>query len=235
MRTPLSDDARQAVLSLPFEIEDVGREHALIKPGETPNRVCLIADGIAARCGRTPDGARQITAVYVPGDMPALPSLLLPTATFSLCTLTKSRLLWINLRDLRQTLKHPQIMEGFWRHSLIHLSMAWEWEVNIGRRSAEKKIAHLICEIATRLDTATVSKFSFELAMTQQQFADACGISVVHANRSFQALRHAGLIEVRGDRMAIEDWKRLTEWAEFDGAYLYHSQGDTAHAFASLS
>jgi CRP-like cAMP-binding protein len=155
--------------------------------------------------------------------MPALPALMLPTAVFSVVTLTKCKVLWVNLRDLRQTLKHPQIMEAFWRHSLVHLSMAWEWEVNIGRRPAEKKIGHLVCEIAVRLGAVNGSKVSFQLGMTQQQFADCCGISVVHANRSFQTLRHAGLIESHGDWITVTDWQRLTAWSEFDEAYLYRS------------
>jgi len=224
MRAPLSEEARQAILSLSFDIEDVGREHALVQPGESPQRFCLLAEGIAARCGRTPEGSRQITALYVPGDMPALPTMMLSSAVFSLCTLTKCKLLWVSLRDLRQTLKHPEIMEAFWRHSLVHLNMAWEWEVNIGRRPAEKKIGHLLCEIAVRLGAVNGSRFSFPLGMTQQQFADAGGISVVHANRSFQALRHAGLIEAHGDWIAIADWTRMIEWSEFDEAYLYRSR-----------
>lgn len=219
----LNEEARHALVSLPFEVEDVGREHVVIQQGETPQRICLLANGIAARCGRTPDGARQITALYVPGDMPALPALMLPTAAFSLCTMTKSKLVWIGLRDLRQTLKHPQIMEAFWRHSLVHLAMAWEWEINIGRRLAEKKIGHLLCELAVRLGAAKEAKFSFQLGMTQQQFADACGISVVHANRSFQTLRHAGLIESHGEWIAVADWAKLKEWSEFDDTYLYRS------------
>jgi CRP-like cAMP-binding protein len=99
--------------------------------------------------------------------------------------------------------------------------MAWEWEVSIGRRPAEKKIGHLLCELAVRLGAVHGSHFSIQLGMTQQQFADACGISVVHANRSFQTLRHAGLIETHGDWIAVTDWARLTEWSEFDEAYLY--------------
>jgi len=221
MRAPLNEEARQAILSLSFETEEVGREHSLLQQSDAPQRFCVLADGLASRCGRTPEGSRQITAIYVPGDMPALPALMLPTAVFSVCTLTKCKVLWVSLRDLRQALKHPQIMEAFWRHSLVHLSMAWEWELNIGRRPAEKKIGHLVCEIAVRLGAVNGSKVSFQLGLTQQQFADASGISVVHANRSFQTLRHAGLIESHGDWIAIPDWERLAAWSEFDQAYLY--------------
>ena len=222
-RAPLQEEARQAILSLSFEVEEVGREHSLLQQSEVPQRFCVLADGLAARCGRTPEGSRQITAIYVPGDMPSLSGLMLPNAVFSVCTLTRCKVLWVSVRDLRQTLKHPQIMEALWRHSLVQLSMAWEWEVSIGRRPAEKKIGHLLCELAVRLGAVNGSKFSFQLGMTQQQFADACGISVVHANRSFQTLRHAGLIESHGDWVAVTDWERLATWSEFDQAYLYRA------------
>ncbi|HET7085838.1 MAG TPA: Crp/Fnr family transcriptional regulator [Rhizomicrobium sp.] len=223
LRAPLDDDAQRIILSLDFEVQEMGREQALIQHGETPKRICVIADGVAARCGRTLEGSRQITAIHVSGDMPGLPSLMLPSAGFSLCTLTKSRLLWVNRSELKQAARHPQIMEAFWRLALVDLAIAWEWEVNIGRRPAEKRVAHLVCELACRMNALARPGCAFQLGLTQQQFADSCGISVVHANRCFQALRRERLLEAKGDWIAIADWDRLAEWAEFDDAYLHRA------------
>jgi CRP-like cAMP-binding protein len=100
----------QAILSLSFEVEELDREYVVLPQNEAPQRFCVLAEGLAARFGRTPEGSRQITAIYVPGDMPGLSGLMLPSAVFSVCTLTRCKVLWVSARDLRQTLKHPQIM-----------------------------------------------------------------------------------------------------------------------------
>ena len=59
-----------------------------------------------------------------------------------------------------------------------------------------------------------------DLPLTQQELGEALGFSVVHANRTVQALRRRGLIAWRDRHVEILDWPRLVQLAEFDPAYL---------------
>jgi DNA-binding transcriptional regulator LsrR (DeoR family) len=56
--------------------------------------------------------------------------------------------------------------------------------------------------------------------MTQNELADATGLSTVHVNRVLQDLRAEGLIVLRGGSLSIPDWEALQEAAEFDPTYL---------------
>ena len=64
-----------------------------------------------------------------------------------------------------------------------------EWLTGLGQRTADKRIAHLFCELHARLQAVGLtSEGEFELPLTQQELSDTVGISVVHVNRSLRAL-----------------------------------------------
>jgi DNA-binding GntR family transcriptional regulator len=60
--------------------------------------------------------------------------------------------------------------------------------------------------------------------MTQEQLADATGLTPVHVNRSLKALEAEGLI-VRNRRfVTIPDWERLRDESGFSELYLHLDQ-----------
>ena len=60
--------------------------------------------------------------------------------------------------------------------------------------------------------------------MTQEQLADALGLTSVHVNRTLKALAAEGLIERTNRSVRIPDWKKLAEIADFDSRYLHLDQ-----------
>jgi CRP-like cAMP-binding protein len=96
--------------------------------------------------------------------------------------------------------------------------------VNLGRRDARGRIAHLLCELADRLEASgVVNGAAYDFPITQEQIADATGLTPVHTNRTLQALRKDGLISLTASRLEIVDWDRLVELADFNERYLHHS------------
>jgi CRP-like cAMP-binding protein len=93
--------------------------------------------------------------------------------------------------------------------------------MNIGRRSAVERLAHLLCELLVRLRAVGLaSGNSFDLPITQIDLADTTGMTSVHVNRSLGELKRAGLIERKGKRVTLCDLPRLVELAEFRSNYL---------------
>lgn len=117
----------------------------------------------------------------------------------------------------------PDIMQAFWRETLIHAALYREWVENLGSRSALGRIAHLLCEIAARLELvgAVENGSSFRLPFTQQNIADACGLSVVHVNRTIQELRRQGLMEWQHQIVQLLNRTALEDAAEFNRDYLH--------------
>lgn len=58
--------------------------------------------------------------------------------------------------------------------------------------------------------------------MTQEQLADATGLTSVHVNRTIKALQKDGLIDRSNPRsIFIGDWRKLVEAGDFDSGYLH--------------
>ena len=114
---------------------------------------------------------------------------------------------------------------ALWRHTLADAAMFREWVVNVGQRSGQERIAHLLCEVFSRLQEIGLAieisgNRTFSWHVTQQDLADATGLSIVHVNRSLQVLRGRGLIETTRDKVTILDWPGLKDLAGFKADYL---------------
>ena len=118
--------------------------------------------------------------------------------------------------------KFPTLTELLWRDTLIDAAIFREWIVAMGQRPAQSHLAHLLCEVFTRLRAGGLTQdHSCSLPLTQEELGDACGLSTVHVNRTLQDLRRHGLIQLQHSRLTILDWARLKEVAQFDPAYLH--------------
>jgi len=58
------------------------------------------------------------------------------------------------------------------------------------------------------------------LPLTQEQLADATGLTPVHVNRVFHSLRASGVVQLERRSVTIRNWPRLAAMADFDPAYL---------------
>ncbi len=185
-----------------------------------------MVDGMVARFDRTVDGARQITALYIAGDMCDLHLVVSPTAGWGLQALTTTTVLRILHADLRElAVKHPAIGLAFWRDTAADASVLAKWVSNIGRNDARSRLAHLLCEIGVRSEHAGIgSRTDFPLPMTQTQLADSLGLTSVHVNRTIQALRQDALLRMEGRRVRVERWNELADAAEFDPRFLLIEQ-----------
>lgn len=56
--------------------------------------------------------------------------------------------------------------------------------------------------------------------LSQYLLADALGLSAIHVNRVLRKLRESGMLTFRGGFVTFDDYDRLSDFAEFDVAYL---------------
>ncbi|MGC2083724.1 MAG: Crp/Fnr family transcriptional regulator [Bradyrhizobium sp.] len=167
--------------------------------------------------------ANQIVAVYVPGDAPDLHSLHIPVMDHELASAGSSTVAFVSHAALRAVLAaSPSLTDALWRETLVDAAIYREWVASLGARDALGRVAHLICELAVRLDAVgLVRDGTFEMPFTQANLADASGLSAVHVNRTVQELRHRGLISWHGKTVVMLDRAMLEVVAEFDPSYLH--------------
>ena len=222
LRSSLDQDERNAVLSLNGEIQHVRPNRDIIRPGEHTDTATLTVNGNIARYDAMRDGDRQTTAIYLPGDMCDLHSVVAPVAGWGLTALNKATIMKIPHDEIRiAATRFPRLAFAFWRDTVVDSSILAKWIGNLGRRSSRARLAHLLCELGIRLETAGLARRDqFWLDLSQGQMADILGLTPVHVNRTVQELRRDGLIESDGRNVRVPDWPQLCAAAEFDPVYL---------------
>nr|WP_201842915.1 Crp/Fnr family transcriptional regulator [Microvirga zambiensis] len=224
----LTDDERQALLDLPMQVAVIKQDQDIVREGDRPSRSFAILSGFTCTYKMTGDGKRQIVTFGVAGDIPDLQSLHLKVLDISVATLTPCSIGFITHEALWDLCtRHPRIAAAFWRETLVEGAIFREWVLNVGRREAYNRMAHVLCEMQVRLRAVGLADdHGYELPITQTEFADALGISNVHVNRVLQQLRADGLIETKGSRLNIPDWEQLKTAGDFDPTYLHLKQDE---------
>ncbi len=215
----LSEAEKQALTSFPLNVRLIGADLDLIRAGDHPSDCQLILEGFVCRYKTIEDGRWQIVSFHIPGDIVDLNSLSLGQMDHNVATLTQVKVASIPHAILLEWMRnHPHFARLLWRDTLIDAFIFREWVLNVGRRSAIERIAHLLCEMVTRLRAVGLE---CDLPITQAKLADATGLSAVHVNRTVQELQGDGLIELSGKTVAMLDWERLKRTAGFDPGYLH--------------
>jgi CRP-like cAMP-binding protein len=222
-RSAISEADRAALMDLAGVPQQVEAHRDFVRLGERVQHACLVTEGVIARFAQLEDGSRQVIGFYIPGDMVDLYSLMLPSAPSPLQALTRSTILKIPHSALREIAFHsPELACAFWRDCVADGQLVAQWLVNVGRKNARSRVAHLICEMAVRYDQiGQMRNGAFPLPLTQEQIADATGLTPVHVNRSLRALREEGLVGVARREAVIRNWAGLSDLAEFDPTYLH--------------
>lgn len=221
-RSRLNEQEQEAILALPSHAAQVQTNRDFVRLDQAVDHACIVVDGIVGRFGQTCEGARQITALHIPGDAPDLHSVVQPKARSVLQALTTTTILRVPHGAFRAVAaRYPAVAEAFWRDCMVDAAILSQWVVNVGRRDAKTRIAHLLCEMAMRYRARPEGgEVTFDFPVTQAQLADATGLTSVHVNRTLMSLRHDGLAEVCQRRVRIMDWDGLVKVGEFDADYL---------------
>lgn len=224
-RTFLSEADIQALQSLPWTVRAFERDSYLIREGDSPPDCRLLLQGFACRHKIVRDGARQIVSIHIPSEFVDLQNCLLPESDHSVQALTRGEMGSVPKAALMEVAEaNPKIGRAMWWDTLIDSSVFREWVVNVGRRDARSRIAHLICELAARMEACGLGdNGSYDFPLTQEKLADATGLTPVHTNRVLQSLRKDELISLSFQSLKVLDWERLRQVGEFSDRYLHQA------------
>lgn len=221
-RAPLPREDREALHSLYGDCREIAARRNLIREGDRPDHVLLMIEGWAARYKLLPDGARQITAFLIPGDFCDLHVTILGEMDHGIITLTRSRVAFAPRRKMDELTERPALVKAFWWATLVDSAVLRNWIVNVGRRQAVEAVGHLFCELYVRMkNVGLVAGQRFELPLTQEEIADALGITSVHVNRVLQRLRSENLISFSQGMLTIHDYRALEAASGFNPNYLH--------------
>jgi CRP-like cAMP-binding protein len=228
---PLTREEVHILESACSRIAQFGADQDIVRDGDRPKDCNLLLEGFVCRYKLTPEGKRQILSFQFPGDVFDAQSFILEEMDHSICTITPCKVALIpHPTMLEITENYPRIARAIWKDTLVDAAVFREWMTSIGRRDSYQRIAHLMCEVYVRLDIVGLAHdCTIEWPFTQNEIGDALGLSNVHVNRTYQALRKAGLITQERSKLVVPKWEGLKDAGQFEGRYL-HLRRDTKPA-----
>lgn len=212
-----------ALMALPHSVVSVDKHRTFVRDGDAVSHCWLVLSGYCVRFKYVGNGGRQIVSIHMKGDLVDMHNALLGVADHSVQALTPCKMAKLPIAPIRQLSdQDPVIKDALWFDTLVDSSIHREWVANVGRRDAPTRICHLLCEFGLKMDAIGLDPLNYELPMTQDQLADATGLTPVHVNRVLQSLAADGLIErVTPRSVLIGDWKQLAAAGDFQPEYLH--------------
>jgi CRP-like cAMP-binding protein len=228
--TDISATAERLITLLPIAVRNYAANDIIVAQGAKPSDCCLVLDGFVAREKTANASDRQIISFYVPGDIPDANTLHLPKMDHNLISIGPAVVGFIPHQSMHALLaQSPELLHAFWRETLIDSAVLRQCVVNLGQREGIARVAHLLCELATRLDAIGLLRDqSLPIPWTQADLADATGMSAIHANRVIQDLRMRGIVQWESKQVRIVDWRQLVHVAGFSPDYLHFKRGGSS-------
>jgi CRP-like cAMP-binding protein len=198
------------------------RHRDVIVAGRRYDHLFILCSGLVSRYTVLTDGKRQILNLGLPGDFIGFPSCLFEVAVNSVSSLTDVVVCPLPFRDLFNLFaRFPRVGTALFWSAACETAMYGEHLVDLGRRSAYERLAHLVLELLVRLRAVGLAdERSYTLPLTQELMADVLGLSGPHINRMIRCLRDEGLATIDGQRVVVHDLPSLSTLAGFDEQYL---------------
>ena len=223
---PLSQDEVSFLRDLHGSRRQIYRHRDIIAQGRPYQSVFILCSGFAWRYKILPDGKRQLLSFALPGDLIGFPASFFENAVNATGSLTDVVVATVPFAALYDVFaKFPRVAIALYWMAAREAAIYGERIIDIGRRSAYERLAHLILELLTRLRAAGLAEErSYILPLTQELIADVLGLSGPHISRMLRLMREEELVSIEGHRLTVTDPESLTVLAGFDGDYLARSR-----------
>jgi CRP-like cAMP-binding protein len=210
------------LLDYPRKTFERGKQ--IIREGDKVNDVHLVLSGLATRSKTLQDGSRQLMAFLVPGDLCDLEVFVLEAMDHDIIALTETTCVLIPAKEIERLLTESSALtRALWWSTMTDSAVLREWIVNHGKREARERLAHIFCELLIRYRIVGVTDDdSIPFPITQEELAEATGMTPVHVNRMLSQLKAEGLIDlVNNKTLTVLDFERLKDVAQYDVNYLH--------------
>lgn len=193
------------------------RNQIICSQGALVREVYFITSGWAGGSLEVNFGRKQLSKLYLPGDVAGLPNIAMPHAAETVFALTKVTLDVIPLDRLAHLFERsPRFGLMLFVMSQQERVMLMDQLAIVGQSCAIQRVAALLLHVYRRLAVISPETGSLiDWPLSQQRVAQGAGLSAIHVNRTFRELTRRGLIEREGKRIRLIDVERLSELADF--------------------
>ena len=178
--------------------------------------VPIICRGWAASAVTLSDGRRQILSFLLPGDPISTDLVFQPVSHCSVEAITDVRYRIFKRTEFKAALlNHPSLLDKLSKIWSEETAQANQLAVDLGRRTADERIARLVLNLLDRLTRRGLARDRvMDFPLRQHHVADATGLTVVHVGKVLSEFRRAGLLDIKDRSLAILDLPGLHRVAD---------------------
>jgi CRP-like cAMP-binding protein len=219
----LSRDDLAQIRRLPYAVRNLDSNEDFIRQGDRPNVSAVVVEGMVARYHLLPDGTRQYLSFHIAGDMPDSQCLFIGQMDHAVCAIGEAVVATVRHSELLALFEaRPKVGFAIWRETLIDAAIFRETITNNSARSGPVRMAHLFCELFYRSRASDLADGdTCDLALSFIQLGETLGISLASTNRSLATLREENLADLKGGKLTIKRWDKLSEYGLFNPRYLH--------------
>jgi CRP-like cAMP-binding protein len=221
----LSESGRSLLTGLTEDLIELKPRRKVIDESRPSDHMFIVISGWISEYRQLRDGGRQILNFKLPGEVLGVECLLYRVALHSAAAVTHCTVAPVSREKFEETQRlFPRLAAAFLLSSLRDGAILQEWAVNLGRRPAFPRIAHLLLELERRLrNSGFASGGSIPFPLKQQDIADCTGLTTPYVNRVLQQMRSMGLIQIGEESLEICNATELAKAAGFRPDYLQAS------------
>lgn len=219
-----TQDYRSTQLVLP------SKKH-LYQEGDKPRYVYTLFSGWVKLYKTLANGKKQVLRFAMPGDFLGFQGSFSGPVLHSAQALTQSVLCAFprdNILSLFEA--EPKIASEMILMNARDMNICQEHLLSTGVRNARERIAFLLLEIFYRLKilgqfrAEGLAENTVAVPITQEDIAEAVGMTQIHVNRTLQQMKDDGLLLCANQKLVVLNEPALTEIASFDPKlFEYHT------------
>jgi CRP/FNR family transcriptional regulator, anaerobic regulatory protein len=187
---------------------------SLFLQGDKSRSIWVLREGWAFRYQSLEDGRRQIVDFLLPGDVlgiGASPQMRYGVEALSPCT-------WITISResfLARLSEEPELSVKVVNMLSAGQVRAFEQMTSVGRRTARERVAHLLFDLAKRVQGSASDCEEIEITMPLMlsHIGDALGLATETVCRCLGELKRAGILAFSAGRLEIRDLDGLSDLA----------------------
>lgn len=231
----LTDATAKDFVKLCSETRVFAPKERIAEADEVYGGIYLIHNGWALRSRVMENGSRQIVNVAMPGDFLGLNAMIFERSDFDIVAKTEVTAYFIHKEELRGVLgRDPLLAAAIFWVTAHEESILAERIVSLGRRSVRTRTAHVLCEFISRLKIIDEEHADeILIPLTQEDFSDILGTSLVHMNKTLRSLDRDDIIQFRQGLLRVKNRRHLERTAGFERGYLHFTRVVSGHARAA--
>jgi CRP-like cAMP-binding protein len=198
-------------------VHTIPARRMICHPKEWSEFVPIICDGWAASSVALADGRQQVLSFLLPGDFVSTASLLEAMSGRSVEAITEVTYRKFKRSDIKANLSvYSDLLERLAKIWSEERAEADQLALDLGRRTADERIARLILNLADKLAKRGMANGqTMEFPLRQRHIADATGLTPVHVSKVLGEFQRAGLVKIGGRSLTIineTELRRAAEW-----------------------